>query len=97
MDMEPFFCIGYELCKSNFEESGDYDELEEDLKERHGEDLSIDYLDYDNDPKLFIYFKTMFKDGVYLLEKQMLLDSIVKKEKIRVIGFFQPYSRIEAY
>ena len=93
MDMEAFFCIGYELCKSNFEESGDYEALEKSLKNRYEEGLNTACLvNCDNEPKLFIFFETMFKDGVYLAGNQTHLDSIIRKEKLKVIGCFQPYS-----
>jgi hypothetical protein len=99
MDMEAFSCIGYKLCESNFEESHDYISLSAGLKKRHEGDFRITRAgDFSEDESaLYIFFETMFKDGVYLAGNQTHLDSIIKKEKLKVIGDFQHYAVLDCY
>lgn len=95
VDYGAFSCLGYELCESNFEKPWDYDELKDKLRESYGtEDICVTRsgCNYSDETKLYIYFATMFKDGVYLAGNQTHLDSIIRKEKLKVIGKFKHYS-----
>lgn len=98
VDYGAFSCLGYQLCESNFNDPWDYDDLEQKLRKDYKDNdicVTRSGCNYSEETSVYIYFKSMFVNGVYQAAKQTMLDSIVRTKNLKVIGDFKHYSVLD--